>query len=407
MIETRSGSGRLQASVVISQPVHQHAYESAIAARDRGLLQWFFTSFYDGAVGAGGGRRLAALGPLATPVRRELSRRSHPELDPAVVATVPWFHAMAYTLRPVRPQAFARFAERWAHERFDVAVARRIRRDPPGLVHAFEGAALATLQVARAAGAITVLDVPNAHEMVVASDGSGSARLLKRIHAERELADLLLAPSPFVIDCLLDAGVQPDRIVELPYGVDAERFAPAERRASPFRVLFVGQVGKRKGVLELLAAWDELRLPDAELVLVGSADEIGTRALRGRPTSCRWVGRVPRAAVERWYRDSDVFVFPTWAEGSALVVYEAMASGLPVVTTPAAGSVVRDEIDGLIVPAGDGVALRTAISRLHADHSLRRRMGNSARELILARYTWRHYRRRLADVYEHALTGGA
>ena len=79
------------------------------------------------------------------------------------------------------------------------------------------------------------------------------------------------------------------------------------------------------------------------------------------------------------FRQADVFVLPTLAEGSAEVINEALGAGIPVVTTPAAGSVVRDGIEGRIVPERDPAALAAAIDELLSDRPLRARMALAAR----------------------------
>jgi glycosyltransferase involved in cell wall biosynthesis len=114
---------------------------------------------------------------------------------------------------------------------------------------------------------------------------------------------------------------------------------------------------------------------------------------------------VPRAEVRRWFAQSDVFVFPSLAEGSALVTYEAMAAGLPVITTPNSGSVVRDGIDGFVVPPRDVEALAERILLLYRGSETRRQMGARGRALVAERYTWRHYRARLCGIYEALLAG--
>jgi glycosyltransferase involved in cell wall biosynthesis len=96
------------------------------------------------------------------------------------------------------------------------------------------------------------------------------------------------------------------------------------------------------------------------------------------------------------YRSADVFAFPSLAEGSALVTYEALASGLPVVTTANAGSVVRDGIEGFIIGAGDAGALAQRLDELHRDPCLREAMGRAARERAAA-YTWERYGRAFAQ----------
>jgi glycosyltransferase involved in cell wall biosynthesis len=88
-----------------------------------------------------------------------------------------------------------------------------------------------------------------------------------------------------------------------------------------------------------------------------------------------------------------------------MTVFEAMASGLPVIAARNSAGPIRNGIDGLIVPERDPQALAVAIEKLYAATSLRREIGQNARALILASYTWQHYRRRVAAIYE-ALTSG-
>jgi len=114
----------------------------------------------------------------------------------------------------------------------------------------------------------------------------------------------------------------------------------------------------------------------------------------------RWVGYVDDPVAT--YQQADLFVFPTVEEGSALVTYEALACGLPVVTTPNAGSVVRDGVEGLIVPIRDVDALAAAMERLRADEQLRREMGKAARARA-EMFTWERHENALARVYTHLI----
>jgi glycosyltransferase involved in cell wall biosynthesis len=98
-----------------------------------------------------------------------------------------------------------------------------------------------------------------------------------------------------------------------------------------------------------------------------------------------------------FYRRADVFVFPSLSEGMGLVALEAMACGCPViVTTHGPSEVVRDGIDGFVVPAGDAEAVRVALEKLYQDPELRQRMSQSAQEQA-ARYSWDRYARAAAD----------
>ncbi len=93
-----------------------------------------------------------------------------------------------------------------------------------------------------------------------------------------------------------------------------------------------------------------------------------------------------------------MYVFPSTLEGSAKSVYEALACGLPVITTPDSGSIVRDGIEGYIVPPGDDDSLYTAMKDLYENEWKRVEFGENARKRALE-YTWDRYARTVWDAY--------
>ena len=110
----------------------------------------------------------------------------------------------------------------------------------------------------------------------------------------------------------------------------------------------------------------------------------------------RHTPRLARCDLPPIYRSASVVVIPTLFEGLGMVVLEALACGVPVVVTRCGpDQVVRDGIDGIVVPPGDAEALAEAIERLYADPELRSRMGRNARERAVA-HNWDTY-------FEHAL----
>ena len=106
------------------------------------------------------------------------------------------------------------------------------------------------------------------------------------------------------------------------------------------------------------------------------------------------VPNVPYHQVHNLYKRADIFVYPSLHEGSALAIYEALASGLPVITTANAGSVVRDGEEGYIVPIRDLEALMDRILRLHRDREPLDSPGCKARARAEC-HIWEHYGRRL------------
>ena len=208
-----------------------------------------------------------------------------------------------------------------------------------------------------------------------------------------ELSDLILVPSEFARRSVLEVGGDPKRIATVPYGLD-ERWLDQVNEPVPGRVLFVGSVGLRKGGHYLAAASRTLarRRVDCEVRVVGPCrpEVIRHPAFHGP----NYVGQVPRSRIVDEFRRADVFVLPTLCDSFALVHLEAMACGVPVITTPNCGSVVRDGVDGFIVPIRDAAAIAARVELLLADRALRERMGRSARERA-REFTWQRYGERL------------
>ncbi|HZQ68406.1 MAG TPA: glycosyltransferase family 4 protein [Terriglobales bacterium] len=156
-------------------------------------------------------------------------------------------------------------------------------------------------------------------------------------------------------------------------------------------LLFVGRLVPEKGVRDLVQAYEALCEPlraQLSLVIVGDGplrQEIETRAARLVTGRINVAGFVQRDDLAAYYGLAEMFVFPTRTDPWGLVVNEAMACGLPVIASSAAGCVsdlVRNEWNGCVVCPGDVGELGAAITRLAHDPELRRAMGNRSLELI-------------------------
>lgn len=197
-------------------------------------------------------------------------------------------------------------------------------------------------------------------------------KLSAREQEEWELADRIVAGSTFVAEGLVACGVAREKVSVVPYGVDANRFSPTPERSSagrPLRVLFVGEVGLRKGVPYLLEALNMLdqRMVDARLV--GSV-VLAKDQLARYQEHTKILGPLPRSEIPELFRWADVFVLPSIVEGSATVTYEALMSGLPVITTANSGSIVRDGESGRIVPVRNAAAIADVIGEYAEDRTL-------------------------------------
>lgn len=205
------------------------------------------------------------------------------------------------------------------------------------------------------------------------------------------LAYRVFAPSPHVERYLLEQGVPAEKVLRSTYGWSPERIAPgpfAPRRAMPPAFAFVGTLCVRKGAHLLLDYWSAAA-PRARLSFYGKL-QADVKAV-----ASRYLGRADVELhghvddVARAYRASGVLVLPTVEEGSPLVVYEAMAHGLAILTTPmGAGDVVRDGLEGIVLDPYDRDAWVEALRRLATDDDLRGRLGAAAAARA-QEFTWR------------------
>ena len=212
------------------------------------------------------------------------------------------------------------------------------------------------------------------------------------------MADAILVGSSFVAQGLLSLQVAAEKIYIVPYGVEVNKFSCSRAQwdgKRPLRVLFVGDIRLQKGPQYLYMALKALNDSRLKVRMVGSSS-INVSAQSLLRQVAELTGRVARSEIYRHYAWADLFVFPSICEGSAVVTYEALAAGLPVITTPNAGSVVRDGIDGFIVPIRDAGSLAAKISLLRENPDLLAWMSDNARQRGL-QFNWDKYQERLVQ----------
>jgi glycosyltransferase involved in cell wall biosynthesis len=174
-------------------------------------------------------------------------------------------------------------------------------------------------------------------------------------------------------------------------------------------ILFLGRIGERKGVPQLIQALARLKqIGRWRATIAGDGDVEATRAksaelgLAGYVTLPGWVGS---AAVAALLASADILVLPSFAENLPVAVIEAMAAGLAVITTPvgAVEDIITDEETGLLVPPGDVAALTDALTRLINDPALRARLGAAAMAVHRERLELSPFADALSDVWRAAV----
>lgn len=233
-------------------------------------------------------------------------------------------------------------------------------------------------------------------------DGPRWLRWLRRVLdlSTYRRCDLVVAAGVAVADVLRSEGVDPARVEVITPGCDLPAFHPrsALRDGRRLGALAVANWLPNKGIIELADAVAALPPEDVQLHLAGQTDKdpayeaAVTARLQGSDLAGRVVvhGAVDSADVAALYAAADVVVFPSHAEAYGSVVAEALAMGVPVVgwRTPFMHALVDDQVEGLLVPAGDTAGLADAIHRLAIDPDLRASLADGARRRGARLPTW-------------------
>jgi glycosyltransferase involved in cell wall biosynthesis len=262
--------------------------------------------------------------------------------------------------------------------------------------YTFSCAGLEIMEAAREAGLKTVVEQPAAASEVeeeimreervrypgweqYASCEDELRAYAARQRREWNLADRIVVPSKFVATSLERVGVSPGRFVTVPYGVSG-LFGKIvrEKHTGPLRVLTVGAVRLQKGpqytseAARRLGKGFEFRFVGGCALLDPAKKEISKHV--------HFVGSVPRSEVLKYFQWADVFVLPSLCEGMATVLLEALAAGLPVITTLNSGLAVNEGVEGYLVPIRDSNAIAERLNQLASDPALLAEMSRNAKK---------------------------
>jgi glycosyltransferase involved in cell wall biosynthesis len=304
-----------------------------------------------------------------------------------------------------------------------VALALRRLRSETDVVHCWPGAVEATARAARRLRIRSVREVINTHtgwgfervaretaalgmELPEGHSHSFDPRKLAREEAEFRAVDLLSAQSEFSKGTFVERGFQPGRFAIHQNGFDRDRFYPDQAERDPHRPLtaiFVGRAEPRKGLHHALRAWLGSGLAERGRFVICGDFVPGYREALGElleDPSIEASGYVDD--VGALMRAADLFVLPSVEEGSALVTYEAQASGCVPLVSDATGARCEHGRQGLVHPAGDSDALREHFSLLDRDRELLARLRAATIESIPS-LTWEKGAEELVAVYRQSL----
>jgi glycosyltransferase involved in cell wall biosynthesis len=377
--------------VSISCPTRFHAFYLADQLDKRGALHHLYTSFY----GRWGSRR-NDLG-VEIPMER--------------VRTHPVSAFLQYVYNPLGDLAGSRFFGQW--------VARQLGGED--IVTTWGLSALPIIKRAHELGMITIVERGSSHatfqrdilieeyekwgQPTRALRRSFSAKRMEQELLEYELADYVSIPSSFAERTFLQNGISKDKLITVPYGVSLTEFKPLPKWDPAFRVVYAGGMTLRKGVHYLLQAFHELKLPEAELWLLGGDSPEIKPFFKRYEGSFQHLGQVSQANLYQYYSQGSVFVMNSIEDGFGLVVPQAMACGLPVICSVNAGAsdLVDEYQNGFCVPIRDVEALKEKILFLYEHPDICQAMGQRAREKIKSGYAWDDYGEKIHQAYQGVL----
>ncbi|GFP28019.1 hypothetical protein HKBW3S33_01436 [Candidatus Hakubella thermalkaliphila] len=204
------------------------------------------------------------------------------------------------------------------------------------------------------------------------------------------------------------------KVEVVPHPVDTDLFCPVISQGESERyLLFAGRINdSRKNLLMLLEAFSLVvrGFPEVKLKLVG--DKPDAKILRrisdlGLGDSVLFYEAIPHEKMVPFYQQAALFVLPSLQEGLGIVTLEAMACGIPVVSTRCGGpeDVIEDGVNGLLVENNSASKLAEAILKLLRDEGLRKRMGKKARQTVVNKYSMVKLAPKFLDFFKELSSG--
>jgi glycosyltransferase involved in cell wall biosynthesis len=225
---------------------------------------------------------------------------------------------------------------------------------------------------------------------------------LKQLSEEVHLSDQCVVASSFTRTTLIENGADSTKVKVIPYGVDLTRFPQKSSYSmqQTLNVIFIGSMVQRKGLADLLAAIRKMKTGKINVTLIGRT--IIDKSLLDHFSDVNFKVKVniDHRSLLIELHNSDVFVFPSLVEGFGHVILEAMATGLPVITTThtAGVDVIADNEDGFIIPVKSPDAIAEKLEILMTKKTLCKEIGNAA-NLKAKTFTWERFRKDLVAFY--------
>ncbi len=394
---------------VIANPgVGPHVQQTATAYQEQQLLHTFYTTLYQ--------RPDAVFNRYFPGLYRQLSRRTLQNIPPQQVKTFNRFELLRIladkTLSPVATD----FIWEWGELAFDNWVSKQISCSIQW-VHVYEHCSLSTLKRAKKQGIKSFYEQPSQHfsfferiakdqlkkypelinpETLLLTDQKSERRNQRRAQ-ELNLCDYIICNSTFTKKTLIEGKISAEKIITIPLGFpDAVKNID---KNSIGKTIFIcaGNQSLRKGTHLLYQAWKNcnFKAEEAELWMIGS-NQLPLKLRQGLGEHVKFIPNMPHSEMLQLMAKADLLVLPTLCDGFGLVITEAMAQGLPVITTYNSGGpdLITDGKNGFLLNAGDAEQLANCLKWCVLNKSLVENMRIDALQKAKT-YPWASFRKQL------------
>jgi glycosyltransferase involved in cell wall biosynthesis len=394
---------------------------------EAGMLSQFATTF----VARPDAKWLNNLSQLAKifqiDLSKQLSRRSVTEFPLSLVKDYPWHEIVRILVSLVnKDEIIGDLVFDWGNTAFDRWVAREILPGSQG-IYGYEYDCLETFRAAQQLGIARIYEIPSPEHDFMENMIQQELNLYPELHTqfrsytktlqkkrtqhrrqEWHLADVAIANSQFTKATYAAAGLDVTKMRVVPLGsppVCEEGIMGGTSNTEPVRFLWAGNFSINKGGHYLLQAWKSLKVRNEAQIDVFGRQGLPHTLIKNLPESINFHKTVLRSELYEHYRRADVLVFPTLGDGFGMVVTEALAQGLPVITTNQAGAadLVHHGVNGLIVPSGNVESLAEALNWCITHRSELKAMRQAALETA-ASWQWSDYRLALIENLRDGLT---
>lgn len=229
-------------------------------------------------------------------------------------------------------------------------------------------------------------------------------RIVNRELEEYEISDIIIVQSSFAKNTFIEKGINKNKILQLPLGIDLSLFKPVEKKDDIFRVLYSGNFSIRKGSLYLLEALKKIKFKNFEFMFNGTIDKNLINIFKKNKNFINYVGYQPFNKLHKIYSQASVFVLPTIEDGFAKVILESMSCGVPVIATQncAAEDIIENGVDGFIIPAKDSNAIYEKIYFLYENPEKLKEMSISALNKVNKKFNIDDYGERIIKSYSES-----